>query len=595
MHIDGPLAQYLTPDGEADPGPLQPNDEVSPSPPMPGPMLADGPMEGLEETLRTEPREGAPILTPRPPAHPPPRAPHPNPHPQGLPLASWEAAKALAFLAEPCSPTPTLFHGQPPLLSPTPDPTLAGGPPGERAGQHTSAPTLRDSPEDHRLDPHLQPPLLARFPTSGPVGQPSPPTHSPPGLSPRRPPLPSQPGRDNENQGGRRRKNKGRGGRGSAHLLPPPSLPHQEPLLTPHPAEPAPDPTPTGRPPNLHSLPAPAPPQGHRSGPAHSTPGRLSLPLNPPQVAAAACAAGMEADGMRDAAMVDATNSPSHASHPNHVDGPLPQPMVIGEGQGGFLGQGASLPSPMETDLVPRPCHSHLDVGAPPPVQRVADTLPVAQEGTNFRDEASAPAETPPPGVAEPPLGTHPAEGQGHTTAHTSGSPPRPPSLASGPVPPRGPAPSCVAPPPTSPTPPLHGAGESSPPLIPGDPVGAQAAHGVPSTASSDATAPIDPTDTATSPDQVVRCPTCRSSLANRRALQHHTPFCHPADAARRAQAHPSRSHRGRGRISQMHSSRRWTPSTGRSISRQSAPTPALSDAFLLGSAEDILTSSARS
>ncbi|CAI7890418.1 unnamed protein product [Closterium sp. NIES-54] len=70
-----------------------------------------------------------------------------------------------------------------------------------------------------------------------------------------------------------------------------------------------------------------------------------------------------------------------------------------------------------------------------------------------------------------------------------------------------------------------------------GDPLGAQADHGVPSIASSDTTASIDPNDTATSPDQVVRCPACRSSLANRRALQHHTPFCHPVDTARRAHA----------------------------------------------------------
>ncbi|CAI5528467.1 unnamed protein product [Closterium sp. Naga37s-1] len=629
MHIDGPLAQYLTPDGEADPAPLQPHDEVPPFPLMPNPMLADGPIEGLEENLRTEPLGGAPILTPHPPAHPPPPpgAPHPRPHPRGLPVASWGAAKALAFLAEPCSPTPTQCFGQPPPLPTTPDTTLADGPPGEHAGTAraeppTLSPILASHPSSAPSSPlraaHSRPhpqglPLASRGaaralaflaelcsatpntiqspPTSplpppppgpptpgakhiseggddtvgaGPTGGASsgrgsganlqhagttsephsplnpppsttqpPQTSLPPPQTPRlnryiapalRPPPttpayslphhewprwaviaphiqptteasqpapPSQPDRDNQNQVGRRRKKKGKGGKGPAHLLPPPSLPLQLPLLTPHRTEPAPGPTPVGQPPNSHPPPVPAPPQGHGSDPAHSPPGRLSLPLNPPQVAAAACAAGMEADGMRDAPMADATDSPSHASHPIHVDGPLPQPMVIGEGQGGFLGQ-ARRPSPMETDLVPRPCHSHRDVVAPPPVQPVA----VSQEGTSFRDEASAPAETPPPGVAEPPFGPHHADGQGHTTAHTSGSPPLPPSLASGP-----------------------------------------AAHGVPSTASSDATAPIYPTDTATSPDQVVRCPTCRSSIANRRALQHHTPFCHPADAARRAQA----------------------------------------------------------
>ncbi|CAI5532084.1 unnamed protein product [Closterium sp. Naga37s-1] len=192
---------------------------------------------------------------------------------------------------------------------------------------------------------------------------------------------------------------------------------------------------------------------------------------------------------------------------------------------------GLSLPSPMETDLVLRPCHLHPDVVVPPPIRLAADILPVAQEGTSIRYEASAPADTPPPRVAEPPLQPHPAEGEGRTTARTSGPPPHPPSLAPGPVRPGGSAPSSVAAPPPPSTPLLHRAGESSPTLIPGDPLGAQAAHGTSSTA------PIDPTDTATSPDQVMTCPTCRSPLANRRALQHHTPFCHPADAARRAQA----------------------------------------------------------
>ncbi|CAI5510045.1 unnamed protein product [Closterium sp. Naga37s-1] len=71
------------------------------------------------------------------------------------------------------------------------------------------------------------------------------------------PPLPSQPGMENQNQVGRRRKNKGKGGK-------------------------RPGPTPTGQPPNSHSPLVPAPLQGHGSEPAHSPPGRLSLPLNPP-------------------------------------------------------------------------------------------------------------------------------------------------------------------------------------------------------------------------------------------------------------------------------------------------------------------------
>ncbi|CAI5959665.1 unnamed protein product [Closterium sp. NIES-65] len=628
MHIDGPLAQYLTPDGEADPAPLQPHVEVPPLPPMPVPMLAEGPMEGLGETLRTEPHEGAPILTSRPPAHPPPRAPLPHPHPQ-VPVVSRGAAKALAFLAEPCSPTPTLLHGQPPSPSPTPDPTVAGGPPGEHAAHLCPHPQglLRAPRGAARAlafleEPCSPTPTNTQPPPTGPLPPPPPgppptrpstPTSNPPSRpgSPRVAPL----GSHHPLHTARPICSHGAGcfeERGDAHRAPPAWRTTHPPST--HPFGPTAPPSFTNRrgqpgwppaeeqgqrrqrvspprPPNLHSRPAPAPPQGHGSGPAHSPPFCPSRAVSPSQVAAAAIATGMEAVGLRDAPMEDATDSPSHPSHPFHVDDPLPQPMVIGEGQGGLLGQGrqvfetpekvragisdllaihrpssspaaptlpvpqdrtrtyaevtrsvpsflppatqpgASLPTPMETDQVLRPCHAHLDGVAPPPVH------PVAQEVTSSRDEASAPTETPPPGVAEPSLEPHPAEGQEHTTAHTSGSPPRPPSPASTPVPVRGPALSCATPPLSSLTPPMHGAGESSPPLIPGDPLGAQAAHGVPSTASSDATAPIDPADTATSPDQVVSCPTCRSSLANRRALQHHIPFCHPADAARRAQA----------------------------------------------------------
>ncbi|CAI6008072.1 unnamed protein product [Closterium sp. NIES-65] len=687
------------------------------------------------------------LSLPQPTSAPPVPAPcafqHPTPTPPSLPLlqhppyflppgarpsagllrAPRGAARALAFLEEPCSPTPT--NTQPPPTGPLPPPPPGSPPPGSThiseveaslrpnpsptRYRHPNHPSRRTAPTrpPNRLPPSHHPPQAAEThpqglapqahgsdgtrvegptgeattePTqislppplvprsnlhTGPAPRPPPPTpspgrvphewprwaaitphtqparsvptdgdvsrregmhteHPPPGEPPilppptplaPQPPLPSQTGADN--QVGRRRKNRGRGGRGSAHVLPPPSLPHQEPLPTPHPIEPLPGPTSTARPPNLHSRPAPAPPQGHGSGPAHSPPFCPSRAVSPSQVAVAAIATGMEAVGLRDAPMEDATDSPSHPSHPFHVDDPPPQPMVIGEGQGGLLGQGphpssaqparptppstlpalllsptgrqvfetpeevragisdllaihcpssspaaptlpvpqdrtrtyaevtrsvpsfippatqpgASLPTPMETDQVLRPCHAHLDGVAPPPVQ------PVAQEVTSSRDEASAPTETPPPGVAEPSLEPHPAEGQEHTTAHTSGSPPRPPSPASTPVPARGPALSCATPPLSSLTPPPHGAGESSPPLIPGDPLGAQAAHWVPSTASSDATAPIDPADTATSPDQVVSCPTCRSSLANRRALQHHIPFYHPADAARKAQA----------------------------------------------------------
>ncbi|CAI7848795.1 unnamed protein product [Closterium sp. NIES-54] len=157
----------------------------------------------------------------------------------------------------------------------------------------------------------------------------------------------------------------------------------------------------------------------------------------------------------------------------------------------------------MESDLVLRPCHSYPDVVAPPLVQPVTDVLSVAQEGTGTRLEVSTPADTPPPGVAEPPCGPDPPEGEEHTTARSFGSPPHPPSLTMRPVRPGDQTPSSLAPSPPPPTPLLHEVGESSPTLLPGDPLGAQAYLGVPSTASSDATAPINPTDTATSSDQV--------------------------------------------------------------------------------------------
>ncbi|CAI5950702.1 unnamed protein product [Closterium sp. NIES-65] len=616
MHIDGPLAQYLTLDGEADPAPLQPHVEVPPLPPMPVPMLAEGPMEGLGETLRTEPREGAPILTSRPPAHPPPGAPLPHPHPQ-VPVVSRGAAKALAFLAEPCSPTPTLLHGQPPSPSPTPDPTVAGGPPGEHAAHLCPHPQglLRAPRGAARAlvfleEPCSPTPTNTQPPPTGPL-PPPPPGPPPPGsthiseveaslrpnpsptrykhpnhpsrrTAPTRPPnrLPSPhhpPQAAETHPQGLAPQAHGSGGTlvegptgeattGPTQIsLPPPFVPRSNLHTGPAPRPPPPTPSP-GRVP--HEWPRWAAITPHtqlaRSVPTegdvsrreemhteHPPPGEPPIlppptPLAPQpplpsqtgadnQVAAAAIATGREAVGLRDAPMADATDSPSHPSHPFHVDDPLPQPMVIGEGQGGLLGQGphpssaqparptppstlpalllsptgrqvfetpeelgASLPTPMETDRVLRPCHSHLDGVAPPPVQ------PVAQEVTSSRDEASAPTETPPPGVAEPSLEPHPAEGQEHTTAHQAHLHVPPPQLR-------------------------HRYRHEARPY--------PAAHGVPSTASSDATAPIDPADTATSPDQVVSCPTCKSSLANRRALQHHIPFCHPADTARRAQA----------------------------------------------------------
>ncbi|CAI5969764.1 unnamed protein product [Closterium sp. NIES-65] len=456
-------------------------------------------MEGLGETLRTEPREGAPILTSRPPAHPPPGAPLPHPHPQvpppspsptpdptvaggstgrargGLLRAPRGAARALVFLEEPCSPTPT--NTQPPPTGPLPPPPP--GPPPTRqpethpqglapqahgsggtrvegpTGEATTGPTQISLPPPFvprskpphwpsPLDPHLQPPLPAGFPRVAPLGMPSPPTHSLPDLFPRRGIVSRR--------------------EGMQQSTPPPG----EPPILPPPTPLAPQPPLPST--NRRGQPGwpPAEEQGQRVSPRGGGLDRY-------------WEGGRRVEGC---AMADATDSPSHPSHPFHVDDPLPQPMVIGEGQGGLLGQGphpssaqparptptlypaspptltyrqaglrdprggpdpdvcgghpvcpffippatqpgASLPTPMETDRVLRPCHSHLDGVAPPPVQ------PVAQEVTSSRDEASAPTETPPPGVAEPSLEPHPAEGQEHTTAHTSGSPPRPPSPAS--------------------------------------------------------------------------------------------------------------------------------------------------------------------
>ncbi|CAI7872474.1 unnamed protein product, partial [Closterium sp. NIES-54] len=663
-------------------------------------MPAGGPREEPEETTRTRFSEGAPIHL-YPSAHPPPGTSPPRPHPGRHSRMIGGAAKARAFLEEPCSPTPdtqplpppppgpppptagsTPHKGKPwnpPPLSAPPNPPpsqpstsqpLAANPSrytipqrrsppaplaahlcgsnqpallaapqgsrgdgrGNRTGPsppaHTVTQTSLPPPQAQRPNGSTTPalrspptnPLFGPLPHEGPlrtaIAPPAqstrpaategdamereemrmelPPPGQPPTLPPLTPPAPQPPfptpaGTDNQNQVGRRRKKGGKGGKGSAHLLPPPSLPPQAPLLTSHPAEPAPGPTPMGQPTHTHPPPVPAPPQGHGSDPAHAPSDCPSPPLNPPQVAAAAYAIGLGADEGRDATMADAIDSSSHTSHPIRVGGPFPQPMDSGESQEGSREQGpypssaqparptppptlpallplpagrqvtetpqevraaisdllaiqspssppdaptlpvpqvrtrtyaevtrsvpsftppttqlgASLPCPMETDLVPRPCHPHPDVGAPPPVQPVTDTLPVVQEGTGTGLEVSAPADTPSPGVAEPPRGPHPVEGEEHTVACSFGSPPHPPSGTTRLVRPGDPTPPSVAPSPPLPTPLRHEVGVSSPTLLPGDPLGAQADHRVPCTASSDATAPIDPTDTATSPDQV--------------------------------------------------------------------------------------------
>ncbi|CAI5509048.1 unnamed protein product [Closterium sp. Naga37s-1] len=405
MLIDGPLAHYLTLTDVDNRDPSLPHGEASPTPPLPNPMLAGGPRKEPEETRKTR-----------------------HSHVIG------GAAKARAFLEEPCSPTPDT---QPlPPRQPAPPPPTAVHISGSRQARTTKTRLAADGRREAKA-------------ARGQL------TYSPlPPFPPRRP-----------------------------------SSPHI-PL-------------------NLHqALPLWA--NQHTHTPLPFPPLRRAM-------AEAACVIVVGADERRDAPMADATDSSSHTSHPIQL--------------------GSSLPCPMETDLVLRPCHLHPNVVAPPPVQPVTDALPVAQEGTGTGLEVSAPVDTPSPGVAEPPRGPNPAEGEEHTMARSYGSPPHPPSLTTRPVRPGDPTPSSVAPSPPLPTPLLLKVGESSPTLLPGDPLGAQADHRVPCTASSDATAPIDPTNTATSPDQVVRCPTCRSSLANRRALQHHTPFCHPRDAARRAQA----------------------------------------------------------
>ncbi|CAI5532080.1 unnamed protein product [Closterium sp. Naga37s-1] len=323
-------------------------------------------------------------------------------------------------------------------------------------------------------------------------------------------------------------------------------------------------PIPTGQQPNSHFPPVSAPPQDRGNNSAHSLSGHLSL-LNPPQVAATAYAAGMGADGMRDEPMatpptpirVDAKwgkgqgGSLAQGPHPSSAQPvrPIPPstlPLLLPSPAGRLVAgtpqePSSSLPSPMETDLVLRPCHSHPDVVAPPSIQPVAYTLSVTQEGTSIRYEAPAAADAPPSRVAEPPVGPHLADGEGHTTACTSDAPLHPPFLAPGPVLPRGPAPSPnppllpvpLAPPVDAPH--SRGAPVSTPvmdvpPQVPPD-------DDLPSTASSDDITPNDPADTITSPEHPVRCPTRRCTLESTRALGHHTPFCHPADAACWAQA----------------------------------------------------------
>ncbi|CAI5928517.1 unnamed protein product [Closterium sp. NIES-65] len=97
--------------------PPQPHDEVPPAPPRPTPMQAGALIEGQEETSRTGNPETAPIHTPHLLTHSPPGAPTLCPHPHRHSRELSGAAKARAFLEEPCSPT---INSQPslPLLPP---------------------------------------------------------------------------------------------------------------------------------------------------------------------------------------------------------------------------------------------------------------------------------------------------------------------------------------------------------------------------------------------------------------------------------------------------------------------------------------------
>ncbi|CAI5939028.1 unnamed protein product [Closterium sp. NIES-65] len=470
MHIDGPLAQYLTPDGEADPAPLQPHVEVPPLPPMPVPMLAEGPMEGLGETLRTEPHEGAqsspPVLQPT----------HPQEH--DFPTPTLRSRRSTGRARGPSTPT-----SNPPSRPDSPRVAPLGS-------HHPYTQPARSVPTEgdvsRRGDALRAPPLA---------------NHHPPSTHPFGPTAPPSFTNGADNQVGPH------GGRIGAEE-----------------AEGQPTPTP-----NLHSRPAPAPPQGHGERTSPITP-PFWPPLravSPSQVAAAAIATGMEAVGQ-------------------------------------------VFETPEEVGLAFQICWRYTARAA----LRAAPTLPVATG--------------PDPDVC----GGHPVcplllIPHRHSARRVTPPDPNGDGPASTPVPVRGPALSCATPPLSSLTPPMHGAGESSPPLIPGDPLGAQAAHGVPSTASSDATAPIDPADTATSPDQVVSCPTCRSSLANRRALQHHIPFCHPADCGSQGAGCPGQPPRSSlpshspvrpGYSSPTHSGRRSTRWTGQSTSRPSVSMHALSD-----------------
>ncbi|CAI5973877.1 unnamed protein product [Closterium sp. NIES-64] len=99
--------------------PPQPHDEVPPAPPRPTPMQAEALIEGQEETARTGNPETAPIHTPHLLTHSPPGAPTLCPHPHRHSRELSGAAKARAFLEEPCSPT---INSQPslPLLPPGP-------------------------------------------------------------------------------------------------------------------------------------------------------------------------------------------------------------------------------------------------------------------------------------------------------------------------------------------------------------------------------------------------------------------------------------------------------------------------------------------
>ncbi|CAI7890421.1 unnamed protein product [Closterium sp. NIES-54] len=243
MLIDGPLAHYLTFTDGDDGDPSVPHDEVSPTPPLPNPMLAGGPREEPEETTRTRVSEGAPIHL-YPSAHPPAGTSPPRPHPGRHSHVIGGPAKARAFLGEPCSPTPDTQPLPPPIPAPLAVPqgsrgdgggNRTGSSPSTNAVTQTSLSPPQAQRPNGSITPALRSPptnsLFGPLPHEGPhwpaIAPPAQPTRpaptegdamereemqmepplpgQPPTLPPLtptapQPPLPTPAGMDNENQ-----------------------------------------------------------------------------------------------------------------------------------------------------------------------------------------------------------------------------------------------------------------------------------------------------------------------------------------------------------------------------------------------------------